>query len=475
MSDVANLREAAELLAEVDVRRRRFNAYPNYIASGVTWLDEVPEHWRLQRLRFIAAINPTKSEISGIADDDLVSFVPMEAIAEFGGMLLDQTRRLEQVQQGYTYFRNGDIVIAKITPCFENGKGSIAEGLTNGVGFGTTELHVVRPRARELHTRYLFYLTISHPFRMLGTGEMYGAGGQKRVPDSFVKDLRTPLPPLDEQQAIARFLDHETTKLDALVAKKRRLIELLSEKRTALISHAVTKGLNPAAPTKPSGIDWLGDVPKHWDVKRLKFATDSFGPGIQMGPFGSSLTKLEYQRTEFKVYGQENTISGNFDAGSRWLTEAQFAELQKYELVPSDIVLTRKGSIGQCRLVPESISRGIADSDTIRVRVDHKQIIPEFLVTILHQANYVQDQIQSVRRGAVLGGLNTQTIANLWIAMPPRLDQSALLAFLNDLCTKDKAVVDHISDAIDRLNEYRSALVSAAVTGQIDLRREVAA
>jgi len=124
-------------------------------------------------------------------------------------------------------------------------KGSIAEGLLNSVGFGTTQLHVIRP-GPEMDRQYLFYLTLSGPFRKLGAAEMYGAGGQKRVPDDFIHNFRAPLPLLPEQPAIAAFLDRETQRIDALVAKKRRLIDLLQEKRAALISHAVTKGLNPA-------------------------------------------------------------------------------------------------------------------------------------------------------------------------------------------------------------------------------------
>ncbi|NLE57272.1 MAG: restriction endonuclease subunit S, partial [Planctomycetes bacterium] len=117
----------------------------------------------------------------------------MEAVHEYGGLTLDQTRPLAEVATGYTYFRDGDVLAAKITPCFENGKGSIADGLVNGIGFGTTELHVLRPWA-ELDRRFLFYATISHPFRHLGAAEMYGAGGQKRVPDDFIRDFRQPVP-----------------------------------------------------------------------------------------------------------------------------------------------------------------------------------------------------------------------------------------------------------------------------------------
>lgn len=207
--------------------------------SGIEWLGQIPKHWEVIRLRFQVKINPVKSEIRGIPEDSSVSFVPMEAVGEYGGLRLEQTRLLEDVANGYTYFRNGDVLVAKITPCFENGKGSIADCLESGIGFGTTELHVLRPLT-SLDRKFLFYLTISEAFRKIGTSYMYGAGGQKRVPDDFVRDFRHPIPPIEEQRAIAAFLDRETARIDVLIEKMEKSIELLREYRIALISAAVT-------------------------------------------------------------------------------------------------------------------------------------------------------------------------------------------------------------------------------------------
>jgi len=225
-----------------------------------------PDGWTTRRLRFVAWIN--KGQPISLAPEDEVSFVPMAAIGEHGGIQLDQVKALDEIGDGYTYFADGDVVVAKITPCFENGKGAFAEGLKNRIAFGTTELHVIRP-AKEIDGRFLFYLSISELFRKLGEGAMYGAGGQKRVPDQFIKDFQALVPPLDQQQKIAAFLDRKTAEIDTLIAKKRRLLDRLAEKRTALITRAVTKGLDPDAPMKDSGIEWLGEIPAHWDVRTV--------------------------------------------------------------------------------------------------------------------------------------------------------------------------------------------------------------
>ena len=207
--------------------------------SGVEWFGDVPEHWSPVRLRYRAKINSSRSELDGTPGTLDISFVPMESVHEYGGLSLDQTRPLAEVATGYTYFRDGDVLAAKITPCFENGKGSIAQDLVNGIGCGTTELHVLRPYA-SLGRRFLFYVTISHAFRHLGAGEMYGAGGQKRVPEDFFRNFRQPIPPLAEQRAIAAFLDRETARIDALIEKVDQSIATLREHRIALISAAVT-------------------------------------------------------------------------------------------------------------------------------------------------------------------------------------------------------------------------------------------
>jgi type I restriction enzyme S subunit len=274
----------------------------------------VPQHWDSKRFKFVIAVNPRPTELRGFAPEAEVSFVPMKAIGEQGGLDLSRMQPFAEIANGYTYFRDGDVIVAKITPCFENGKGALAIALTNGIAFGTTELHVLRPNSL-LHPQFLLYITLSDAFRRLGAAEMYGAGGQKRVPESFVENLRHPLPPIDEQRANVAFLDRETARIDALVAKKEQLIALLQEKRTALITRAVIKGLDPNSSMKDSGVEWLGEIPAHWEVKRLKYVLRPQKGAIKTGPFASQLKSSEMQAGEIKVYNQRSVIDCDFHGG----------------------------------------------------------------------------------------------------------------------------------------------------------------
>jgi type I restriction enzyme, S subunit len=210
-------------------------------SSEIDWLGDIPEHWDLKRLRFVNQLNPSKKEIDTDEENPMVSFLPMDSIGDDGSLILDQNKSLNEVNgSGYTYFRDLDITIAKITPCFENGKGALMQGLTNGIGFGTTELIVVRPNEKQLYPHFLEYLFNTSFFRLFGESEMYGAGGQKRVPDRFIKNYLTGIPPLEEQTQIATFLDRETQKIDNMIEHANKNISLLTERRSAIISSAVT-------------------------------------------------------------------------------------------------------------------------------------------------------------------------------------------------------------------------------------------
>jgi type I restriction enzyme, S subunit len=246
-------------------------------------------------------------------------------------------------------------------------------------------------------------------------------------------------------------------------------MELLKEKRQAVISHAVTQGLNPKAPMKPSGIEWLGDVPEHWEVKRAKHLVIKNG-GIQMGPFGGMLLNLNGEDTGFKVYGQENTISGDFTRGERWLSEKRYHALANYHVDIGDLLLTRKGSLGNARLVQWLSQPGIADSDTIRVRVDQRRIMPTFLALLFHEVGYISQQINLAKRGAILAGLNSETVANITIVLPSVTQQKEVMSHLGIELAKFDTLTAEAQRAIDLLQECRTALISAAVTGQIDVR-----
>ena len=448
----------------------RYLAYTEYKNSGIKWLGKIPAHWDTSRLRFLLLTNPTKSEIQ-LQPNDYVSFIPMEAVGEYGGLTLDTEKTYEDIGSGYTYFRDEDVVVAKITPCFENGKGAVAEKLSNCIAFGTTELHVLRT-LKNLDRNFLFYLTISHPFRKLGESEMYGAGGQKRVPESFIRDLRPGIPPLPEQQQIAAFLDYKTAQIDALIAKKEALLEKLAEKRTALISQAVTKGLDPTVPMKDSGIEWLGEIPEHWKLGvKLIYLAETKQHSFVNGPFGSDLLTSELTDSGIPVIYSGDVKPGRFRRKSdKYVTEEKAYQLNFCRVDPGDLLLAKVGDPpGDAAIYSQDNDPGIVTQDVVRIKVDQKLAIPEYLVLLLNsQAGRHIIRLISVE--ATRSRFSLGDFKGIRVFLPPLEEQQKIINEMTPLLRVLDKQEEKVLEAIKKLKEYRTALITNAVTGKIDVR-----
>ena len=446
-----------------------FPRYPKYKASGIEWLGDVPEGWGVKRLRFVVNLNPSKSEVSALDRETAVSFLPMEAVGDDGTLVLDKEKTIGELETGYTYFRDGDVTIAKITPCYENGKGAIMRGLTNGIGFGTTELIVARPMAAEITSSYLHYLFISPDFRGLGESHMYGAGGQKRVPDAFVRNFATGIPPLPEQTTIAEFLDRETGKIDELVAEQRRLMELLKEKRQAVISHAVTKGLNPHAPMKPSGIEWLGDVPEHWEVKPLR-SVFKFSKGLTITKENlqdEGVCCVNYGEIHSKYGFRLNpTIHPLRCVSPEYLSTNPEALIRDGDFVFADTSEDLEGSGNFTHL--RSADPIFAGYHTIIAR-PRKDTYSLLLAYQIHSSVF-RSQIQRKVKGVKVFSISQGILKSAKCWLPPLPEQKAIAEFLETELAKFDTLTAEAQRAIDLLQERRTALISAAVTGQIDVR-----
>lgn len=208
--------------------------------SGVEWIGDIPEHWDATKLKRVVSFNPSKSETrANPADEEKVVFLPMENISVNGDIDCSEKRTLSEVWNGFTYFRRGDVVVAKITPCFENGKGAYLKGLESDFGFGTTELIVLRP-SKAIDGAFLRFLTSTKQFLLLGEQYMIGAAGQQRIPSDFVKNYPIGLPPIDEQLEILEHIQEKSAEIDQAISRAQREIELMREYRTRLISDVVT-------------------------------------------------------------------------------------------------------------------------------------------------------------------------------------------------------------------------------------------
>lgn len=418
--------------------------------------------WASKRLRFVTQRGLSEERRRLLEEASQVTFLPMEAIGERGELELSTVRQLEEVQTGYTQFFDGDVVVAKITPCFENGKGALIKGTLSGVGFGTTELHVLTPTS-EIDGRFLYYVTASGPFRRLGEAQMTGAAGQKRVPEQFVRDYSTVVPSLTQQRAISDYLDRETARLDALVAAKVRQLELLTEKQRALITRAVTRGLDPRAPLRNFDIPLIGEIPAHWDVIALRFLVDiSSGATPDTG-------KPELWDGNIPWVSPKDMKWNEIEDSEDHVASLALAT-GSLKLINAGVVLVVVRGMILAHSFPAAVTtRSVTINQDMKALRCHKEIEPYFLRdyfrgTEAHIVSLADASAHGTRK------LESEVLGRFKICVPPLREQRAIVAHI----AMETAKLDNLRAATERtvalLKERRDALVAAAVSGQMDIR-----
>ena len=293
--------------------------------------------------------------------------------------------------------------------------------------------------------------------RFLSNASTIGIMNQEKTKKIYVS-----VPPLPEQRAIASFLDSETSKIDALVAEQRRLIELLKEKRQAVISHAVTKGLNPNAKMKDSGIEWLGDVPEEWRVTPIGHLTEnlSYGftnpmPTADEGPLMLTANDVDYGRVKY-----ESARFTTLDAYTNLLTA-------KSRPRKGDILITKDGTLG--RVAIHNGQLACINQSVASLRLRKEVVSPQFITSCL-LANVYQDRMIFEAGGTTIKHIYISRLAKMPIAYPGMNEQSRIVAYLGSETVKFDALITEAQRATKLLQERRTALISAAVTGKFDVR-----
>jgi type I restriction enzyme S subunit len=403
--------------------------------SGIVWIGEIPKDWELKKMKYHAQINPVGSCDAIEFDDDAeVSFVPMENL--HNGFHEVSTMPYSKMKTGYTEFLEGDILIAKVTPCFENGNIAEAKNLLSGRGFGSTEILVIR--CKKDCARYIYYYLQNPAFKERAISEMYGVAGLKRIPPVFFKETYLPMPSENRQIEIADFLDTRCAEIDAVIAAKQRQNDLLKEQRQSIIFEAVTKGLDPTVMYKDSGVEWIGEIPAGWEVRKIKYVAHMKS--------GESITAtLIDEQGEYPVYG------GN---GLRGFTD-NITHNGRY------ILIGRQGALcGNVHLVE---GKFWASEHAIVVNV-FEEYLTDWFGNVLQTMN-----LNQYSESAAQPGISVDRVLNLSAPIPPKKIQEAIVIFLNAKCAELDSVVAANNSVIDKLKEYRQSLIYEAVTGKIEV------
>lgn len=442
--------------------------YESYKESGVEWLGMIPNEWAVDRLKW--SIKSCKNGIWGEEangdDNDIVCV----RVADFNRdqlnvALEDPTiRNVTKKEQLTRLLKKGDLLLEKSGGGENQPVGCVALYDHDRPAVCSNFVAKIELANGMDPSFWRYFHSTAYSVR-LNVASINQTSGIQNLDQDHYFDERVCFPSAVEQISIASFLDRETSKLDTLITKQEKLIELLQEKRQAIISHAVTKGLNPDAKMKDSEVEWLGMVPEDWEVKRLGYLTKKIGSGKT--PLGGG----DAYSSEGVMFIRSQNV---YDDGLRlddvvFISEKLDLEMLVSRVLPKDILLNITGaSIGRSCIFPDAFAKANVNQHVCIIRMLDDSTSD--YIALVMKSYSIKSQINFNQNGAGREGLNFPQIANLVIAMPPMSQQLEILKFINQKTSQIDMLINKASRSVELAKEHRTALISAVVTGKIDVR-----
>ena len=429
--------------------------YKEYKDSGIWWLGEIPSHWNIIKSKYLWTEIDGRSEFGS---EQLLS------VSQYDGVRESTEASRSESLKSYKIVDKDNLVINIMLAWL----GGLGVSQHHGI---VSPAYCVYKLIGNNNPRYLHYLyrtpLYMAEFARHSTGIV--PSRWRMYTDEFGQVL-TILPPIEEQDVMVKYLDKATAKIDEAIAQQQKMIDLLNERKQIIIQKAVTKGLNPNVTMKNSGIDWIGNIPEHWSVMKIRNFLEQGKDGIKIGPFGSSLTGKVDSDYPFKVYGQWNITSNDFNAGKNYVSKDTFNALQSYLVVSGDILVSMMGTVGKCAIVPENICPGIMDSHVIKIRLNKSIICNEFFVLAYDKDNNIgtYDCIQILKKGSIMDGLNSSIVKEIKIALPPTIDeQKSIVDYINVHISPIDHAISSIRSTINLLQERKQIIINEVVTGKV--------
>lgn len=442
--------------------------YQKYIESGIEWIGKIPEEWEVRRFPSFGFFSSSGINKKTEPDEPLVKMVNYTDIYGNDSLVIDSKRELMTVScpKGKIFFcdlKKGDIVF---TPSSETEvdiglSAVILENLKSTV----FSYHVIRFRTNiKMNLHYKKYIGNNHFVLSQFSSICKGTTRQILTHNDF-KSILTILPPFQDQIVIANFLDKKIAEIDDLIEKDKKLIELLKEKRTALINHAITKGLDQNVKMKDSGIEWISEIPEEWEVNKIKNTNYVKG---RIGWHG--LTSEEYQdEGAFLVTGTD-FFNGHIDWSScHHVSWERYKEDPYIHLKENDVLITKDGTIGKIALIKDLPDKATLNSGVFIIRPLNKKHISHFMFWVLNSLVF-EKFFDYVKRGATISHLYQETFERFIFPIPSLDEQKAIAKYLDKHTARIDKTIQKIQKKINFLEEYKKSLIHHAVTGKIDVR-----
>ena len=438
--------------------------YDSYKDSGVEWIGKIPSHWEVvplkRKMRIIRGGSPRPIEkylsnngYNGIKIGDTIK----------GDKYIRSTSQKIKTEglSATRLVRRGDLILSNSMSFGEPYIIELEEGCIHDGWLSLSHLN-------DVDKEFLYYTLLS---------DLCKKQFESSVDGGVVKNLNIDkagyaiifIPPISEQRSLVSYLDEKCGKIDKAIATQEKRVELLKELRQNIITQAVTCGINPDAPLKDSGVEWIGEVPEHWKVCRIKNVLKQGADSIKIGPFGSSLTGKVGADLEYKVYGQWNIVGADFNAGTNTVNKETFDELSKsYKVISGDILVSMMGTIGKCAVIPEGIQEGIMDSHVVKIRLNDSIMIGSYFEYIYDKdkSNVIFNQLQKMKGGSIMDGLNSTIIKSLTILVPPLSEQQEIVSYIESQTARLDKSIEKAEHQIELLQELKQSIITEVVTGK---------
>jgi len=435
--------------------------YLAYKDSGLPWLGDVPAHWT--QLSGRACYRERKVPNIGLQETTVLSL-------SYGQIVIKPVEKLHGLVpasfETYQIIDPGDIVVRPTD--LQNDWNSLRFGLSQHRGIITSAYMCLH--AEDVMTREYGHLLL-HAYDLKKVFYGLGSGLRQNLDWRDFKYLPCLVPPLYEQAAIVRYLDHVDRRIRRYIRAKLKLIALLNEQKQAIIHQAVTRGLDPNVRLKPSGVEWLGEVPEHW----IEHVIGQVAESLQTGPFGSQLHASDYVEGGIPVINPLHLRNGRILADTKFAVSSDTVErLSRHKLEAGDLVIGRRGELGRCGLVGIAEVGWLCGTGSMRLRPKSGFFHPQYLLLLLTSRG-VREFLSLISVGATMENLNTSIVSRIHLPCPPMSEQEQIAIFVDQSSITMEQAIDHAQRQIALIREYRTRLIADVVTGKLDVRAAAAA
>lgn len=406
--------------------------------SGIDYLGNIPISWDAKRFKYCAQICN-------------------------GGEYAD----IEVTEGGYPVIGSGGEFARASQYCYHGEsvllgrKGTIDKPLYVNDAFWCVDTMFYTKARLGMVPKFLYYCALCFRFDYYVTSTALPSMTQKDLGSEMVA-----VPSTDEQNAIAKYLDVKCAKIDGIIADIEKQIETLQKYKKSLITETVTKGFDKSVPMRDSGIEWIGAIPMHWEIKRLKFMLANCTENMKVGPFGSALSGSDFTDEGKWVYNQRVVLDNNFEDNDTFISEEKFNEMKGFTVSSGDILITTRGTIGKVAIVPQNAPEGILHPCIIKFRVNEDLIMPELLKLIFNESDFVKDQFTLMSNATTIEVIYSYSLKDIILPVIPTEEQKKIYNYLSKKCATIDAIITEKQSSLSAIMQHKKSLIYEYVTGK---------